>query len=236
MAGLSLASRTALVTGATRGIGHAIALKLAARGCRVFASGRDRDALAALAAGQPGISLLPCDLLQPTEIKAMAASIEEKAGRLDFLINNAGIAHANQAVSEMSFESWRKVYATNLDAMFLVTQAVLPLMSTGGVIVNNISVAAQIPFAGASAYCSSKAAALMFTNVLREELRARGIRVTALMPGAIHTEIWNQFWADAPRDRMATADDVAHLVAAVLELPASATSETIHIGPVGGEL
>jgi 3-oxoacyl-[acyl-carrier protein] reductase len=232
----SFAGKSALITGASHGIGRAIALDLAARGCRVFATGRDLDALHSLQQASANITVAPADLLQPAAITDLVRQVAQQSPRLDFLVNNAGMAHANAPVAELSFEVWRRVFATNLDAMFLVTQAALPLLSAGGVILNNLSVAASIPFAGASAYCASKAAGLALTNVLREELREKGIRVTALMPGAIHTDIWHQFWADAPRDRMATPQDVAFLVAAVLALSPSATSETIHIGPVGGEL
>jgi short-subunit dehydrogenase len=109
-------------------------------------------------------------------------------------------------------------------------------MAAGGTIVNNISVAAVHPFAGMAAYTASKAGALGFTNVLREDLRKRGIRVLALMAGATDTEIWNQFWPDAPREKMVSSETVAQAVCHALTIPDKATIEEIKIGPTVGVL
>src|SRR5262245_48497084 len=174
----NLQGKVALVTGATRGIGRAIALQLANSGVFVYSVGRDPQALVAL---QKELSdkgkALPADVLDQKQIGSAIEQIKQEHGRLDFLINNAGLAHANSPVETLPFETFRKVVETNLYGTFLVTQAALPLMKPGGVIVNNLSVAAQRVFPGASGYCSSKFAALGFTSTLREELRERNIRV-----------------------------------------------------------
>jgi len=117
-----------------------------------------------------------------------------------------------------------------------VTRAALPLMRAGGTIVNNLSIAATQVFTGMSAYNASKAGALAFTNVLREELREKRIRVLALLPGATDTEIWQQFWPDAPRERMVSTDVVAEAVLHAVNAPANTAIEEIKIGPTGGAL
>jgi 3-oxoacyl-[acyl-carrier protein] reductase len=232
-----LHGKVALVTGATRGIGREIALELANNGVFVYGLGRDPLAIAELQETLGGRgTAIAADILKEDEIRATAQRIERERHQLDFLINNAGIAHANAPVETLPFAEFKKVIDTNLLGLFIVTQAHLPLMPAGGVIVNNLSVAAQRVFPGASGYCSSKFGALGFTSTLREELRQRRIRVTGLIPGPIATDLWNQFWADAPRDRMAAATAVARVVLDVLLLPDDATVEFVHIGPTGGEL
>jgi short-subunit dehydrogenase len=104
------------------------------------------------------------------------------------------------------------------------------------VIVNNLSVAAHQPFAGMSAYNASKAGALALTNTLREELRGQGIRVLALVPGAVDTDIWQQFWPEAPREKMVSTQDVARAVMLALTMPASTSIDEIRIGPAAGTL
>ena len=125
---------------------------------------------------------------------------------------------------------------TNLTGMFLCTRAALPLMRPGGVIVNNLSVAARGVFAGESAYCASKHGALGFTDTLREEVRERGIRVISLLPGPTATDIWNQFMPDAPRDKMLSPEIVARAVVNAIALPDNAALEELRIAPTSGRL
>jgi NAD(P)-dependent dehydrogenase (short-subunit alcohol dehydrogenase family) len=146
------------------------------------------------------------------------------------------VAHALAPVEKLSIAAWQDVIATNLTGTFLVTRAALPLMHAGGTIVNNLSIAALQVFSGMSAYNASKAGALGFTNVLREELRAKGIRVLALLPGATDTEIWQQFWPDAPRERMVSTDAVAEAVLLAVKTPANTAIEEIRLGPTAGAL
>jgi NAD(P)-dependent dehydrogenase (short-subunit alcohol dehydrogenase family) len=134
-------------------------------------------------------------------------------------------------VEELSLEDWRRNLDTNLTGMFLCTRAALPLMHSGGAIINNLSVAARTVFAGEAAYCASKFGALGFTNTLREELRPRGIRVIALIAGATDTDIWNQFMPDAPRDKMLRPEAVASAVVDALTLPENARMEELVITP-----
>ncbi len=232
-----LKGKVAVVSGGTKGIGRAIARALQSEGAFVYVLGRDPQALGAAQEelGKQGTALA-CDITVSDETIAATTRIRNDHGKIDFLVNNAGIAHANQPVQELPFAVFKQVVDTNLYGLFLMTQAALPLMPDGSTIVNNLSVAAMRVFPGASGYCASKFGALGFTNTLREELRSRRIRVTGLIPGPIETDIWNQFWAEAPRDKMAKPEDVAQLVISVLKLPEGATVEFAHIGPTGGEL
>jgi NAD(P)-dependent dehydrogenase (short-subunit alcohol dehydrogenase family) len=234
----SLHEKVVVITGGTRGIGLALARTLAAEGCKVIVTGRKTGNLQA-ALAKPGdgeISAFSCDVTQPSAVQEFFHTLQQRYAAIDVLINNAGAAHALASVEKLSLETWQRVINTNLTGMFLCCQAALPLMRTGATIVNNLSVAATTPFPGMAAYNASKAGALGFTNVLREELRKQGIRVLALMPGATDTDIWGQFWPNAPREKMISANTVAEAVLHVLKLPPEATIEEIRLGPSAGVL
>ena len=169
-------------------------------------------------------------------MESLFAVVRRRLKHLDILINNAGISHAIANTEKLPLQAWQDVIATNLTGMFLCTRAALPLMSSGGTIVNNLSIAATTVFAGQAAYCAAKHGALGFTRTLREEVRGRGIRVIALMAGATDTEIWNQFWPDAPRSRMLRPEAIAEAVLSALLQPAGSTVEEITIMPTSGAL
>ena len=233
-------NQVALVTGATRGIGLAIARALVAEGCNLIITGRDQSALnrASRELASPKIKILahPCDLRDPQSITDLFAAVLKQVKRIDILINNAGIAHPNFTVDKLPVQLWQDVIDTNLTGTFLITQAALPMMKRGATIVNNLSVAANRVFAGSAAYIASKHGALGLTNTLREELRPKGIRVIALMPGATNTEIWNTFWPGAPRKRMMSPATIATALVNAILLPPTATVETLEILPTAGLL
>ena len=228
------------MTGATRGIGLAIAKALAAQGCNLVLTGRDENALRRasreLAFAKIQILAQPCDVRDPQSIDDLFRAIRRQFKRLDLLINNAGIAHANLTVDKLPLPLWQDVIETNLTGMFVVTQAALAIMKRGGTIVNNLSIVANRVFAGSAAYIASKHGALGFTNTLRDELRPRGIRVIALLPGATNTAIWNTFWPQAPRKKMMSPATVAAAVVNAILLPPNATVETLGILPTAGLL
>jgi NAD(P)-dependent dehydrogenase (short-subunit alcohol dehydrogenase family) len=236
----SLRNQVALITGATRGIGLAIARALAAEGCNLILTGRDHSALSKVSRelASPKIKILahPCDLRSPQSINELSLAVRKQFKRIHILINNAGIAHANFTVDKLPLQLWRDVIDTNLTGTFLLTQAALPIMKRGATIVNNLSVAANRVFAGSAAYIASKHGALGLTNTLREELRPQGIRVIALMPGATSTEIWNTFWPEAPREKMMSTATIATAVVNAILLPPNATVEAIEILPTAGLL
>ena len=230
----------ALVTGATRGIGLAIAHALGDEGCNLILTARNQSALVRLsrelASSQIQVLAQPGDVRDPHSVDALFGSARRQFKRLDVLINNAGIGHPNLSVAKLPFPIWKDVLETNLDGMFLITQAALPMMKRGGTIVNNLSIAANRVFAGSSAYNASKHGALGLTNTLREELRPRGIRVIALLPGATDTDIWSTLWPEAPRRKMMSPETVARAVIQSILLPADATIETLEILPTAGTL
>lgn len=230
----------ALVTGATRGIGLAIAHALGDEGCNLILTARNQSALVRLsrelASSQIQVLAQPGDVRDPHSVDALFGSARRQFKRLDVLINNAGIGHPNLSVAKLPFPIWKDVLETNLDGMFLITQAALAMMKRGGTIVNNLSIAANRVFAGSSAYNASKHGALGLTNTLREELRPRGIRVIALLPGATDTDIWSTLWPEAPRRKMMSPETVARAVIQSILLPADATIETLEILPTAGTL
>ncbi|HEU5399894.1 MAG TPA: SDR family NAD(P)-dependent oxidoreductase [Terriglobales bacterium] len=235
-----LKGKVVLVTGGSRGLGKAIAEALTAGGCEVVITGRDERALAessaAITRGGGTVFARHCDVRSPESVATLATAIRKQFGRIDILVNNAGIAHALANVDQLPVEAWREVIDTNLTGLFLVTRAALPLMHPGSTIINNLSISAKAVFPGMAAYNASKHGALGFTDTLREELRPRGIRVIALLPGATDTEIWRQFWPEAPREKMMSPQSVADAVVAALRLPGNATVSQIEITPTGGAL
>jgi NAD(P)-dependent dehydrogenase (short-subunit alcohol dehydrogenase family) len=235
-----LRGRVALVTGATRGIGLAIARALAAEGCDLVVTGRDESALKKISRelGSARVRVLAktCDVRDPHSVDDLFRAIRREFRRLDIVINNAGIAHANLPVEKLPYPVWRDVLATNLDGTFLASQAALAIMKRGGTIVNNLSVAANRVFAGSAAYNASKHAALGLTNTLREELRPRGIRVIGVLAGATDTDIWKTLWPGAPRRKMMKAETVARAIVQAILLPGDATIETLEIRPTIGTL
>jgi NAD(P)-dependent dehydrogenase (short-subunit alcohol dehydrogenase family) len=232
--------RLALITGANRGIGFAIARALARQGCDLVITGRDERALAKATQelGKFGVQVLAqtCDVRNPDSVDYLFALVRGLRKPLDILINNAGIGHPHQNVGELPYPTWCEVIDTNLTGLFLVTEAALAVMRRGGTIVNNLSIAAERVFPGSAAYNASKHGALGFTDTLREELRPKGIRVIALMPGATDTAIWNTLWPKAPRRKMMSAETVAQTVVSALLLPENSTVEKIVLMPTSGAL
>ena len=233
-------NKVAVITGGGSGIGLAMARTFAASDYSVVISGRDANRLhsaaAEILADENQVVGITCDVRDPASVEKLFSEIGKQHSTIDVLINNAGVAHALAPVDELSVETWKEVVETNLTGTFLVTRAALPLMRTGGTIVNNLSVAALQPFAGMAAYNASKFGALGFTHALREDLRKRGIRVLALLPGATDTEIWGQFWPGAPKEKMISAETVAEAVLHAVSAPANTAIEEIRIGPAAGVL
>jgi len=240
-----LSGRLALITGANRGIGLAIARALAREGCNLIITGRDERALSKarieLEKLQPAklnlhVLAQSCDVRSPDSVDYLFALVRGLHTPLDILINNAGIGHPNRTVGELPYPIWMEVIDTNLNGLFLITQASLAVMKRGSTIVNNLSIAAERVFPGSAAYNASKHGALGFTDTLREELRPKGICVIALMPGATDTAIWDTLWPKAPRRKMMSAETVARTVVDALRLPESTTVEKIVVMPSSGTL
>ena len=234
-----LKGQTALITGASRGIGLAIAQALADEGCNLILTARmigPLEKAARKVSSKVRVLTKICDVRDPHSVRALSATIKKQFRRVDILINNAGIAQPNLPIAKLPYHLWKSVIDTNLTGTFLVTREMLPSMRRGGTVVNNLSIAATQVFAGSAAYNASKHGALGFTDTLREELREKGIRVIALLPGATDTDIWDTLWPKAPRKKMMSSETIAHALVAALALPENSTMEQLTITPTGGAL
>jgi 3-oxoacyl-[acyl-carrier protein] reductase len=225
---------SALVTGAGRGIGRAIALALAREGARLTVVSRSAAELDSLvgeieAVGGRGIAFAG-DLRSGSACSGAVAAAVEHFGGLQILVNNAGVgSFAN--VADTSDETWDDVVGTNLTAVFRLTRAAIPhLAHRGGHVVMISSLAGQNPIAGMATYCASKAALDHFATCLMLEVRPRGIRVTTIAPGSVDTSFGS---SPRPDDTawMLSPEDVARTVTDVVRLRDGAHTSRVEMRP-----
>lgn len=180
---------TAIVTGAARGIGLATTAQLIKGGWQVAMIDRDADALADAADGLADARPFVCDVSDPDGVEAMMTAVMGWAGRLDALVNNAGVADFGP-IEETSFARWRAVMATNLDGVFLCSQAAIPHLKTSrGAIVNIASISGLRASTLRTAYGTSKAAVIHLTQQQAVELGEFGIRANCVAPGPVRTKL-----------------------------------------------
>jgi 3-oxoacyl-[acyl-carrier protein] reductase len=221
---IDLSGRVALVTGASRGIGRAISRTLAAQGAMVVAAARADNARATVdeIVGAGGrAELASTDVSDAAQIDALVGGVVERHGRIDVLVNNAGIAR-DQLMLRMKRDDWDAVIATNLTAAFGLTQAVLKPMirQKRGRIVCISSVVGQGGNAGQANYAASKAGLIGFVKAVAQEVASRNITVNAVAPGLIETDMTRAITGSAradwtariPLKRLGTPDDVAAAV------------------------
>ena len=237
----ALQGQVAIVTGAGRGIGHAIATAMAREGATVVLAARTRQQLAATAAAirESGGSALaiPTDVTQDTAVEAMVEQAIAELGRVDALVTAAGAASFGPVVSSKPAD-WDAILAVNLRAVMVCCHAVLPVMirQRRGTIINVASVAAQRAIPGAAVYTATKAGVVGFSRVLAEELRAEGVRVGVLVPGAVDTPLWDTIPNSPDRSRMLRPEDVARAAVLMASLPPGAALEELTLLPQGGIL
>jgi len=226
-----------LITGASRGIGRAIAEKLAAPDTELLLHGRDTIALADVCASLKSscvrIVKLVHDLATPAGVANLASEVG--AAPLNVLVNNAGIAVV-KPFTEITQIEWDQTLGVNVTAPFLLMQHFAPRMPPGSSIVNILSVAAKTGFSNWSAYCMSKFALEGFSQSVREELREHKIRVINIYPAATATEIWDKVQGSWPREKMMLPEEVAGAVAYALSRPLDVGLENITLKNVAGEL
>jgi NADP-dependent 3-hydroxy acid dehydrogenase YdfG len=237
----ALQGQVAIVTGAGRGIGHAVATALAREGATVVLAARTRQQLASIAAAireSGGAALaIPTDVTQDAGVEAMVEQAIAELGRLDILVTAAGLASFGPVVGTKPGE-WDGMLAVNLRAVMVTCRAVLPMMirQRRGTIINIASVAAQRPIPGAAVYTATKAGVIGFSRVLAEELRAEGVRVGVLVPGAVDTPLWDTIPNSPDRSRMLRPEDVARAAVLMASLPPGASLEELTLLPQGGIL
>ena len=195
---MDLAGKTALITGASRGIGAAAAQAFAQAGANVARVARHGDAVAELAGEIGGRAVaIPCDVSRYWEVEQAVENCLRAFGRLDILINNAGAIEPIAHLAEAEPEAWGHVIDVNLKGVFHGMRAVLPLMRAqgGGTILTIGSGAAHSPIEAWSHYCASKAGALMLTRMVHTEEASNGIRALSLSPGTVATQMQREIRA-----------------------------------------
>ena len=230
-----LSESVALVTGASRGIGRAIAHRLATLGASLAICGRDRAALedsskSLQMLGAPVFSQVT-DVTDAAQVAELVAKTESTLGPINILVNNAGIGLFGPA-HEKSEADWDRVLDSNLKSVFLVSRAVIPSMIRrgSGDIINISSLAGKNTFAGGGIYCASKWGLMGLSGCMMEDLRAHGIRVSVICPGSVTTE----FSGSKPKDpsKALSPDDVAHAVEAIVTQPPGSFLSEIHLRPL----
>ena len=226
-----------LITGASRGIGRAITEKLAASDREMLLHGRDTVALAEVCKAIESRSGRVIKLIYDLATKSGVSKLIDAAGTapLDVLINNAGIAVV-KPFAEITEVEWDQTVGVNVTAPFKLIQHFAPRMPPNSSIVNVLSVAAKVGYAGWSAYCMSKFALEGFSQSIREELRDHKVRLINVYPAATDTEIWNNVKGDWPREKMMSAQDVADAVVYALSQPPGVAVENITLSNTSGKL
>jgi NAD(P)-dependent dehydrogenase (short-subunit alcohol dehydrogenase family) len=227
-------TRVALVTGGSRGIGLAVCEQLLEAGWTVFLCSKSESAVAAaltrLEAHHPGcVFARTCDVREQNQVEQTVAWVLEQAGRIDCLVNNAGLGIFG-SVETISPEDWHLVLRTNLDGAFYAIHAAAPAMKEQGEgwIINIASLASRNPFPGGAAYNASKFGLLGLSDASMLDLRPHGIRVAAILPGSVDTDFSNSGQDESWK---LTSDDVARSVMDLLAYPGRALPSRLELRP-----
>lgn len=238
---MKLKDQVAIVTGAGRGIGRAVALAFGREGATVALAARTASELEGVAdqiRRASGRALaVPTDVTREESVAALVEKVLAQLKRVDVLVTAAGVA-TFAPLLDTKPEEWDRMMAVNVRGVFLACRAVLPPMmrQRRGTIINIVSVAAKRAIPGAAAYTASKHAVLGLTQVLAEEMRPHGLRVGALSPGAVDTALWDAVPNPPDRSRMLRPEDVAEAALLMASLPPGASLEDLTLLPIGGVL
>jgi NAD(P)-dependent dehydrogenase (short-subunit alcohol dehydrogenase family) len=226
-----LEGKVAIITGASRGIGLAIAQRLANMGARLSICARDPQRLETAANDlrreAASVFAAAVDVTRADQIATFVSHTEKNVGSPEILVNNAGIGYFGPT-HEASEQNWDSVLDTNLKSVFLMSKAVAPAMveRRGGHIINIASLAGKNAFRGGGIYCASKWGLLGLTECMAEDLRQYGIRVSAICPGSVATDFSPHTGKDA--SKMLQSDDIAHAVELIVtQAPQSFISEVL---------
>jgi 3-oxoacyl-[acyl-carrier protein] reductase len=241
---IDLSGKTAIVTGASQGLGAAIAAVLHRSGANVGvnywpdAQGANQaKAEALIAAMGPCACAVPGDVRDAAAAARMVRTVSERFGGIDILVNNAGIVR-DRSFRKMTLDEWNDVLGTNLTGTFIVTKAVEPVLSSGGRIVSLASISAALGFFGQANYAAAKAGVIGMTRVLARELARRAITVNAIAPGVVMTDMAltipaaerDRMQALIPLGRFGEASDIASAVLFLCsDLSSYITGQTIHV-------
>ena len=230
--GHALAGQVAVITGAGRGIGAAIAHELSRLGATAVLCGRTRAALesSAQAIAQAGgkAEVVPCDVTSLPSVEAAAKQVEASFGRVDILVNNAGVGGFGGPLHQLAPEAWEQILNTNLRGVYFTTRAFAPMMirARSGHIINISSLAGKNALPNGAAYAASKWGLNGLSYSMAEELRAHNIRVAVICPGSTNTDLSPHAGKD--HSKMLQPEDVAHTVAMlVTQSPQSFVSEIL---------
>lgn len=232
---MNLKEKVAVVTGSTKGIGRAIAEALLRQGSKVVISSRhqkdiDETVKTLETLGEGHVTGKACDVRESSQVEALLTLAEKEFGRLDVLINNAGIG-IFKAVEEMSDEEWRDTISTNLDSLFYACHRAVPMMKKngGGFIINIGSLAGKNAFPGGAAYNASKFALVGFSEALMQEVRHDDIQVAYIMPGSVET--WFGGKPPAGESWKVGAEDIGEIVVETLSRHPRCLTSRIEVRP-----
>lgn len=235
----SIEGKVAIVTGASKGIGKAIAEVFAKSGVKVVLAARTRKVVEQVEADlkQAGADVLaiPTDVTDDKAVQSLITKTLDAYQKLDILINNAG-AGVFGSVIDFNHTDWDTVINSNLKGVFLCSKFALPhlIADGGGQIINVLSIAAKVAFPASGAYCAAKAGALAFTKVLAAEVRQQNVRVTAVLPGSVETPFWDDIPEHPDFDKMLKPEHIADAILSVCQQPnGMVTEEMVVMPPLG---